>query len=259
MFSANLTSLRNQAGMSQQEMADKLKIARATYTKLEAGAKSPTLDQLKVICNVMQITLDTLTGSKPSRKNYVNKDINFTADSKTTSVPRQEVTEKVDSLREILIYILNEIGARPNIGQTALYKLLYFIDFDYYEKTGKSITGLQYIKNHYGPTPKQTFQNVITKMLDSKEIEMVKVKYFRQEQVKYLPTITPKFQHLTAEEVQHIDQVLQRLGDKNARQLSELSHRDLPWLATDDQQVIDYQLAMYRTPELSVEEPQDEF
>ena len=36
--------------------------------------------------------------------------------------------------KEVLIYILNSVGAKPNIGETVIYKLLYFIDFDYYEK-----------------------------------------------------------------------------------------------------------------------------
>ena len=36
---------------------------------------------------------------------------------------------------------------------TVLYKLLYFIDFDYYEKFEEQLVGATYIKNHFGPTP----------------------------------------------------------------------------------------------------------
>lgn len=51
------------------------------------------------------------------------------------------------------MYILKKVGAKPNVGQMVLYKLLYFIDFDYYELFETQLMGLQYIKNHYGPTP----------------------------------------------------------------------------------------------------------
>jgi len=43
----------------------------------------------------------------------------------------------VKKFKEVFLYILEKVGARPNIGETALYKLLYFIDFDYYEKYQK--------------------------------------------------------------------------------------------------------------------------
>ena len=34
---------------------------------------------------------------------------------------------------------------------TVLYKLLYFIDFDYYEKFEEQLVGATYIKNHLDP------------------------------------------------------------------------------------------------------------
>jgi len=57
----------------------------------------------------------------------------------------------VKKFKEVFLYILEKVGARPNIGETALYKLLYFIDFDYYEKFEEQLIGAKYIKNHFGP------------------------------------------------------------------------------------------------------------
>jgi hypothetical protein len=51
-----------------------------------------------------------------------------------------------EKFKELLLYILYEVGMKPNIGKTVLYKLLYFCDFNFYELYGKSITGMQYIK-----------------------------------------------------------------------------------------------------------------
>ena len=69
----------------------------------------------------------------------------------------------VKKFKEVLLYILNKVGAKPNIGETALYKLLYFIDFDFYEKYETQLTGAKYIKNYYGPTPIE-FEKIVEGM-----------------------------------------------------------------------------------------------
>ena len=51
--------------------------------------------------------------------------------------------------KEVLLYILEKVGSKPNVGMTVLYKLLYFIDFDYYEKFEEQLLGATYIKNHF--------------------------------------------------------------------------------------------------------------
>ena len=38
-------------------------------------------------------------------------------------------------------------------GMTKLFKLLYFLDFEHYKKTGRSVTGLRYFAWPMGPVP----------------------------------------------------------------------------------------------------------
>ena len=65
------------------------------------------------------------------------------------SVPQ----ERLDKFKEVLLYIIKKVGAKPNVGEAVLCKLLYFIDFDYYEKFEEQLIGAIYIRNHFGPTP----------------------------------------------------------------------------------------------------------
>jgi len=250
--------LRLSSGMSQQQIAAKLEMARATYANLETAKRSPTLKQINNIAALFEVAPGSLIDAnaqelqerhpKKIKLSQPNQDIE----------PRDVVKEKVETLREVLLYVLDKVGAKPNVGETVLYKLLYFIDFDYYEKTGKSITGLTYIRNHYGPTPTKTFDSVVKAMEKAGELEVIDTKYFNHTQKKYLPVKKPKLEEVSANELQHIDEVLARLSDKTASELSSLSHRDMPWLATKDKTPIKYQLAMYRTTETSVKEPEDE-
>jgi len=94
-------------------------------------------------------------------------------------------------------------------------------------------------------------------MQDAGELEIVETAYFNLVHKKYLPVCRADISGLSAEEITHIDEVLFRLADKSAAELTELSHKDMPWLATKPNKRIDYQLAMYRTDETSVGEYED--
>ena len=258
MFASNLAQLRADSNLSQQQVADKLDMARATYANLEAGKKSPTLEQLNAISGLFEVPTSQLIEGLSSPNDSVEVLPAQFATDDIDIVPREAVNERVDTLREVLLYVLDKVGAKPNVGETVLYKLLYFIDFDYYEKTSKSITGLRYMKNHHGPTPTQTFASVVKGMEQNGDLEIVSTKYFNHVQKKYLPVTKPELKYVNGEELRHIDEVLARLSDKTAAELSGLSHRDMPWLATTDGSTINYQLAKYRTADTSVKETEDE-
>jgi uncharacterized phage-associated protein len=159
--------------------------------------------------------------------------------------------ENVKKFKEVLLYILEQVGAKPNVGQTVLYKLLYFIDFDYYELFEEQLTGAKYIKNTFGPTPAD-FSKIIRDMSDAGDIEMVRSQFFDKEQTKYLPRRRADLSCLSARELNHVGRVLNKHSDKTATQLSDLSHRDVPWIGTEERGVIPYESVFYRTPETSV-------
>ncbi|MDA2922939.1 Panacea domain-containing protein, partial [Patescibacteria group bacterium AH-259-L07] len=144
-------------------------------------------------------------------------------------------------------------GGQPNIGQTALYKLLYFIDFDYYEKYEEQLIGAKYIKNRHGPTP-VAFAKIITELEKEGKIETIKSKFYTREQTKYLtnPANMLDVSELSAQELAHIDWEIDRFGDMTAVQISALSHLDTPWIAAKDKQSLEYEHVFYRPDETSV-------
>ena len=161
--------------------------------------------------------------------------------------------KNIEKFKQVLLYVLNKVGAKPNVGQTVIYKLLYFIDFDYYEKYEKQLMGLTYMKNTFGPTPKE-FKSVVDEMIDQGEIDAVRAKHFDHKQKKYLPVVEPDLSQFTAQEVAMIDSVLSRYSDFSATKLSDLSHEDTPWQMAKDKENIDYEFAFYRPERFSVRE-----
>ena len=57
---------------------------------------------------------------------------------------------------------------------------------------------------------------------------------------------------LNGKEQEHIEWELQRLSDLTATQLSNLSHKDVPWISAENGKQLDYESVFYRTLETSV-------
>lgn len=167
---------------------------------------------------------------------------------------RNNIPEKnIQKFKEVLLYILQKVNARPNVGITVLYKLLYFIDFDYYEKYRTQLMGLTHFKNTHGPAPRE-FKIVVESMKSVQDLIEVKSKHFTHEQKKFLPNKKPDLSLLSGQELELIDDVLDRYADKSASELSAMSHRDTPWKLAKDGQDLEYEYAFYRPDEFSVGE-----
>lgn len=256
-FGSTIAKLRNNAGLSQQDVADKLEMARATYASLESGRRQPDLPGIRNIAEFYQVSpSDLINGIVVSAQTVEPHD--FTEREEDIRPRDINPTVNPEKLREVLAYVLEKIGAKPNVGETVLYKLLYFIDFDYYEKHGKSITGLTYIHNHFGPSPVADFKSVVDGMQAQGELEVIETNYFKNTQKKYLPTKLVPFDKLSAQELEHINDTLARLSDKTAKELSELSHYDTPWMVARKGKPLDYRDTFYRTRLTAVTEPEDE-
>lgn len=232
---------RKLLGLSQSELAESLGVSRPTYVKLEKGVLKPTEDQKALLADIFDVSTETL------EKNSLEKEIKV--EIKLRKIPK----ENTEKFKQVLLYIVSKIGNRPNIGQTAIYKLLYFIDFDYYEKYQEYLIGATYIKNTHGPTP-VSFAKIASDLENKGELVESISKFFQYDQKRYLVTKEPEVSALKAQELKHIDDEIGRLASKTAKELSEMSHIDTPWKVAKDRQVLNYRHVFYRPDETSVTE-----
>jgi len=268
MTSDYLKQLRKGTGATQETLAKVLGIARTTYIAMETGQTEPSRSEIIKLSQFYQLAPGDIVEERLPDEDFscalvsekANELLYGKSHSADASIIPREVDPRVNpaKLRNVLLYLLDKIGAKPNVGETVLYKLLYFIDFDYYEKHGRSITGLSYIKNHYGPTPARGFSDLVKAMVQNGEMEIVETEYFSHTQKKYLPVANYDLSVFSGDEIEHINTEIARLGNKTAAELTDFSHKDMPWAVTESKQVIDYQYAMYRTELTSVREYDDE-
>ena len=244
-----IKELREKACMSQDALAQKMKLPRPAISQIESGARKIATDELVKFSQIFHVTVDDLLnpGKKPEVHLHEGKEEKTVKPQLRISVPQKNLQK----FKEVLIYILNKVGAKENIGETVIYKLLYFIDFDFYEKYEEQLIGATYIKNKYGPTPVE-FSKIVEQMTTHEEIMKVKSEYFSFPQTKYLPRRKPDLAKLKANEIEVIDDVLNRLSEMNASQISAYSHHDVPWMTTENGESIEYESVFYRTPPYSV-------
>ena len=239
-MSTFIKNKRKMLGLSQFEVAKSLGISRPTYIKIEQGLVKPNEVQKNLLASIFNVSTDTL-----------KKDEVLLDQSSTDLKPKEVPKENVEKFKQVLLYIISKVGNRPNIGQTALYKLLYFIDFDFYEKNQQYLIGATYIKNTHGPSP-VSFAKMTRELEQKGKLVEVNSKYFGYDQKKYLVTSDPDVSELKAVELKHIDDELERLASKTAKELSELSHIDTPWKVAKDKQVLNYRHVFYRPDETCV-------
>lgn len=254
-----IKKLRVERGFSQLEIAKKLGISRSSYIAFEQGKRELTLAEAGELGRIFQISLEDIQTGKISMPEVIlerNKSV------KKTKRPTEEVwerisvpQEKVDKFKKVLLYVLSKVGGKPNVGQTVLYKLLYFIDFDYYEKFEVQLIGARYMRNTHGPTP-VVFAKIIGELEEEGKIETIKSKFYKYDQTKYLvnPKETIDLSGLSGTEIAHIDWELSRLSDLTATQISALSHKDTPWLVAKEKEIMGYEYVFYRPEETSVRE-----
>ncbi|HOI97594.1 MAG TPA: Panacea domain-containing protein [Candidatus Pacearchaeota archaeon] len=132
------------------------------------------------------------------------------------------------------------------LGKLKMMKLLYYLDFDFFEKYGRSVTGDEYLRFDNGPVPRMGEK--MLKEMSGKEIKILRkkigngyndqmlieamvdfdVNVFDKEELLMLGEIAAKWEKFTGSEI------------KNA------SHGEAPWIAAKPNEAIDYNLVYYR-------------
>jgi len=243
-----ISEIRKNKGYSQNDLAKMLNISRPSLTQIELGKRNLTVLELNKIANILSISIDKLLSSSFNLDEQLIEQEEMDKDQEyRISVPEL----KLNKFKDILLYILEKCAGKPNVGETLLYKLLYFSDFNYYELYEEHLSGAEYKKLPYGPVP-QKLDTIISQMITNKQLKRLKVDYHGYPQTRYIPLVKPNLTSLSAVEKLVIDRVIDQYSDWSASAISDYSHKDMPWLASKDGEAIDYELVFYREAPYSV-------
>ena len=244
-----IAELRKLKGLTQEDLAKSVKISRTSLTQIESGNRSVDILELSELSKVLRFSLDDFMSEDftPNHDITLREELKSKKQEERISIPKLEVNKFMN----VVLYMLERCAGKPNIGETVLYKLLYFSDFNYYEIYEEHLTGATYRKLQYGPVP-QKFDAIIQQMIEKKQIQRVKTTYHGFPQTRYLPLEKADLTLLRASEKEVIDRVIEHMSDWSASAISTYSHNDMPWLASKVGEEISYELVFYREPPFSV-------
>ncbi|MDO8316070.1 MAG: DUF4065 domain-containing protein [Flavobacterium sp.] len=243
-----IIELRKRKQLSQEDLAKMVGISRPSLTQVELGKRSLNIMELQKFAQVLSFSLDDFMS-----EDFTPEAINFSEEEKPKTInERISVPSlQIGKFKNILLYILERCAGKPNVGETVLYKLLYFSDFNYYELYEEHLTGANYRKLPYGPVP-QNLDIIMNNMIENNQVQRFKTEYHGYPQTRYLPLEKADLTGLLASEKEVIDKVIEQMSDWSASAVSNYSHKDIPWMASKDGEEINYELVFYREPPFSV-------
>ena len=250
-----VTELRKLKGLSQEDLAKIINISRSSLAQIELGNRSVNILELQQLSMELGFSLDDFM----SKDFMVNQETGKDKAEKIQNIEERIAVPnlKIDKFKNVLLYILEKCAGKPNVGETVLYKLLYFSDFNYYELYEEHLTGAKYRKLPFGPVP-QKLNVIINQMIEGGTLKRIKTEYHGYPQTRYLPLQKADLTQLQASETGALDWVIEQMSDWSAAAISNYSHKDLPWLASKEGEEINYELVFYREAPYSVRNYGDE-
>lgn len=145
-----------------------------------------------------------------------------------------------------ILYLCRKLKGEVR-GKKKLAKLLYFADFDLYEKDQKTITGDVYRALPMGPMP-SALEEITSEMEEKNllEVEQVNEREGYNATEVYKCLVEPEAAVFDAEEKKMLDRIILKYGHLTGKQLEELSHAEAPYVGTELRKEIPFELAHYR-------------
>ncbi len=156
--------------------------------------------------------------------------------------------------REKLIQVISYFAKNTrSCGKVKLFKLLYFLDFEHYKVTGRSVTGLTYNAWKYGPVPVSLHEE-----LDSPEpdfasaikVSEISVRNNAQAMLSLTPISEFSAELFTKRELKLLEKLASEYHTALADDMIEATHlENMPWDKVynkngEKQAVIPYEYAL---------------
>lgn len=188
------------------------RITDKTYEKIQNGFKDSFKDILR------DITINSLTHKEDEYNGFRRFDI------------------------ERLINLISYIADNVELYKTSLNKYLWFVDFLNFKENVRSVTGLRYMKYTYGPVIEEfKYEEILNYFND---------KFYKEEFEDGRSTITRIISKgnydlsiFKDEEIETINNVMDKLKEKNSTEISRLSHEEDGWIQNNERDLISYDYA----------------
>jgi len=152
----------------------------------------------------------------------------------------------IDKIKAVLLYFSDNV---ENSYITKILKMFYYLDFISFSERGSSVTNDIYYKLPYGPIPtfiKNEIDNLLTNenesqlkdCFDFEKTEFGNLIRLRDRRKK------AKDQCFSQYEKELMDLIIEKIGKKTTKQVVRKTHSEKPYLLTEENGIINYNLAL---------------
>ena len=214
-----VTSLREQSGLTQEEVASKLGISRQRWILVEKGERDLSTEELEILAALFGFDVADFFEEIPNVKKF--KQMYFAC----------------------LKFAANEHG---NVPKTKLAKLLYLADFTNFFKSLEPMSGVKYRRLDYGPVA-DIFFSITDDLLESGKINIDILD--RGAQMISSRTKEEDTSELSESELSQIKEICELWKDKPTQEIVNFTHEQKPWKMCRDGEYIPYSLIIQEDPD----------
>jgi uncharacterized phage-associated protein len=141
------------------------------------------------------------------------------------------ITHQREKLINAIVYFLDKTSW---YGKTKLFKLLYFLDFEHYKETGRSVTGLDYFAWKMGPVPVAVQEEIGNTEAEADFASSFDIDVKREKNGKKTVYLIPKVKfdptHFTKRELCLLGDIASRYSMCTSNEMIEHTHfPSQPW------------------------------
>ncbi|WP_288492044.1 Panacea domain-containing protein [uncultured Pseudomonas sp.] len=160
------------------------------------------------------------------------------------------ITHEREKLIQAIIFFVNNTR---HCHKVKLFKLLYFLDFEHFKVTGRSVTAMDYSAWPMGPVPVDLYAEIDLPQPDmaaSVEFNQTPIRGGRQVMLDIQPRIPFSSKNFTKRELSIMTQLANEYANTSADDMIEATHlENMPWDKVYNQegaknQRIPYELAL---------------
>ena len=212
-----IRDVREQRGLSQAEVAEKLGLSRSSYIAVEQGKRDLTLTEFDKLSNVLGVSME---------------------DIRRGEVPHY------DKYREMILAFLRK---NEFLTKTKLAKLLYLADFSWFYTHLQSMSGMQYRKIQYGPVS-DTYFRLIDEMRDAGEIDIDVTDDGAMRISETRGAAKTTLNLLSAQEQRLIDKIDTKWKGKRTADIVAFTHKQMPYMFAEDNAIVSYDVFTQEDP-----------
>lgn len=216
-----IKKIREEKGFTQNQIAEKLDIARTTYVSFEQGKTELKFGQVVDLMSILGISWAQVeSGMKSDFDKYKQM---------------------------ILAYLRLASDKDGKLLKTKLAKMLYLADFAWFYENLKSMSGMVYRRLPYGPVS-NTYFRILDELEKEGDIkidhknEMFLISESEGAKQKELNKLSQKEKLL-------ISKIAKKWKKRNTRDIVSFTHNQLPYKLCQPEEVIPYELIIQQDPE----------